>query len=394
MTLKTIYLVAGEVSGDNHGAALMRALRKLRSDFHFIGRGGPEMQAIAEEDFHNWIDDAAVVGLWEVVKNYRYFRQKFRETLNEIENQKPDAVVLIDYPGFNLRLAGALRRLAPSRKIIYYISPQVWAWNRGRIKQMARSLDLMLCIFPFEAELYNPSGLRTIFVGHPMVERLHAQKGDVPRDPNLIALFPGSRQREVRKIFPIMLSTATELLRTKPGLRFVVAASSPELAGEMEEMLSSRNSFLSPPRGEKSKVSGDRPGFEIKIGKAAQIMQQASVGIIASGSATLEAAYFRLPFVLVYKVSWLTYLAGRLVIKVDYLGMLNVIANRAIVPEFVQHEARPRSIAKAVLRLVDNPAARDAMVSAFDEIIASLGQGGASDRAARAILQELGDERS
>jgi len=394
MTLKTIYLVAGEVSGDNHGAGLMRALRKLRSDFHFIGRGGPEMQAIAEEDFHNWIDDAAVVGLWEVVKNYRYFRQKFRETLNEIENQKPDAVVLIDYPGFNLRLAGALRRLAPSRKIIYYISPQVWAWNRGRIKQMARSLDLMLCIFPFEAELYNPSGLRTIFVGHPMVQRLHAQKGDVPRDPNLIALFPGSRRREVRKIFPIMLSTATKLLRTKPGLRFVVAASSPELAGEMEEMLSSRNSFLSPPRGEKSKVSGDRPGFEIKIGEAAQIMQQASVGIIASGSATLEAAYFRLPFVLVYKVSWLTYLAGRLVIKVDYLGMLNVIANRAIVPEFVQHEARPRSIAKAVLRLVDNPAARDAMVSAFDEIIASLGQGGASDRAARAILQELGDERS
>jgi len=393
MTLKTIYFVAGEVSGDNHGAALMRALRKLRPDYHFIGRGGPKMQAIAEENFHNWIGDAAVVGLWEVIKNYGYFRQKFRETLNEIENQKPDAVILIDYPGFNLRLAGALRRLAPSRKIIYYISPQVWAWNRGRIKQMARSLDLMLCIFPFEAELYNPAGLRTIFVGHPMVEQLHAQKIDLPRDPNLIALFPGSRRREVRKIFPIMLRTATELLRTKPDLRFVIAASSPELAGEMEEMLLSRNSFLSPPRGEESKVSGDRSGFRIKIGEAAQIMQRASIGIIASGSATQEAAYFRLPFVLVYKVSWLTYLAGRLVIKVDYLGMLNVIANRAIVPEFVQHEARPRSIAKAVLRLMDDPAARNAMVSAFDEIIASLGQGGASDRAALAILQELGDER-
>ena len=392
MTSKTIYFVAGEVSGDNHGAALMRALRKLRPGYHFIGRGGPEMRAIAQANFHNWIGDAAVVGLWEVVKNYRYFRRKFRETLDEIENQKADAVILIDYPGFNLRLAGALRQQARSRKIIYYISPQVWAWNRGRIKQMARSLDLMLCIFPFEAHLYNPSGLRTIFVGHPMVERLHAQKIDVPHDPSVIALFPGSRRREVRKIFPIMLRTATELLRTKPDLRFVIAASSHELAGEMKEMLS-RNSFLSPPRGKESKVSGDRLAFEIKIGEAAQIMQRASVGIIASGSATQEAAYFRLPFVLVYKVSWLTYLAGRLVIKVDYLGMLNVIANRAIVPEFVQHEARPRSIAKAVLRLMDDPVARNTMVSAFDKIIASLGQGGASDRAALAILQELGDER-
>src|SRR5437667_1326167 len=127
-------------------------------------------------------------------------------------------------------------------------------------------------------------------------------------------------------------------------------------------MLLSRNSFHSPPRREESKVSSDRSGFKIKIGEAAQIMQRASAGIIASGSATQEAAYFRLPFVLVYKVSWLTYLAGRLVIKVDYLGMLNVIANRAIVPEFVQHEARPRSIAKAVLRLMDDPAARNAMV--------------------------------
>jgi len=337
--------------------------------------------------------DLAFMGFAEVVKNLPVILRNIKFCKKDIELFQPDALILIDYPGFNLRLARALRREPRSRKIIYYISPQVWAWNRGRIKQMARSLDLMLCIFPFEAELYNPAGLRTIFVGHPMVEQLHAQKIDLPRDPNLIALFPGSRRREVRKIFPIMLKTATELLRTKPDLRFVIAASSPELAGEMEEMLLSRNSFLSPPPGKESKVSGDRSGFKIKIGEAAQIMQRASVGIVASGSATQEAAYFRLPFVLVYKVSWLTYLAGRLVIKVDYLGMLNVIANRAIVPEFVQHEARPRSIAKAVLRLMDDPAARNAMVSAFDEIIASLGQGGASDRAALAILQELGDER-
>jgi lipid-A-disaccharide synthase len=380
MSLKTIYFVAGEVSGDNHGAALLRSLQELRPDLQFIGRAGPQMQAIAGERFHNWISDAAVLGLWEVLKNYGYFREKFRETLEEIDRQNPDAVILIDYPGFNLRLARALRRQARARKIIYYISPQVWAWHRGRIKQMARSLDLMLCIFPFEAELYNKSGLRTIFVGHPMVEQLAVQKIDAQRDPNLIALFPGSRLREVRKIFPVMLETVGELLRTKPDVRFDVAASSSDLAQEMRGMLAA--------------AGKNRERVQIKIGEAAQIMQRAFAGIIASGSATQEAAYFRLPFVLIYKVSWLTYLAGRLVINVDYLGMPNVLANKEIVPEFIQHDARPRAIAKAVQRLMNEPAARSEMISEFDEVIGTLGEGGASNRAARAIVEEIGGGKS
>ncbi|MEP6604443.1 MAG: lipid-A-disaccharide synthase, partial [Spartobacteria bacterium] len=145
-----IYFVAGEVSGDNHGAALMQSLRDLHVDLPFSGRGGPQMQAIAGERFHNWIDHAGVLGLWEVVKKYGYFRKQFHETLREIAEQKSAAVVLIDYPGFNLRLARSLKRRANAPKVIYYISPQVWAWHRGRIKEMARYLDLMLCIFPFE----------------------------------------------------------------------------------------------------------------------------------------------------------------------------------------------------------------------------------------------------
>ncbi|HSV62913.1 MAG TPA: lipid-A-disaccharide synthase, partial [Chthoniobacterales bacterium] len=160
---KRIYFVAGEASGDEHGAALMRSLRDLAPDCDFHGRGGPRMKSIAGDAFVNWIDASAVVGLWEVVKHYGYFRKQFAETLEEIATTEPDAVVLIDYPGFNLRIARTLRSRAPHLKIIYYISPQVWAWNRGRIVQMARYLDLMLCIFPFEAELYNASGLRTIF---------------------------------------------------------------------------------------------------------------------------------------------------------------------------------------------------------------------------------------
>ena len=398
----------------------MRALQKLGGDFDFVGRGGPHMKALAGEPFTDWIDQAAVVGLWEVIKRYSYFRRQFRETLSEIEEIKPDAVVLIDYPGFNLRLARALRRnidlrsvrpagLQPAEpdspekisaaqteqspmfrpKIIYYISPQVWAWNRGRIKKMARWLDLLLCIFPFEAELYNQSGLRTVFVGHPMIEKLRTEKARIKRDPNLIGLFPGSRPREVMKNFPIMLDAACELFRAKQVLRFEVAAASEPLATEISNILWEARM---------------REGlFRVVTGETAATMQRAFAGIIASGSATLEAAYFRLPFVLVYNVSWLTYLAARLLVQVEFLGMPNVLANRKVVPEFIQHRAKPDAIAKAVLRLMYNAAARDQMISEFDEIIRTLGDGGASmqsrarrsstgaasDKAARAILEEL-----
>src|SRR5437016_4480211 len=207
-----IYFVAGEVSADNHGAALMRSLRVLDPELKFIGRGGPQMQQVAGAQFKNWIGDAAVLGLWEVLRKYGYFREQFRQTLNEIQESNPDAVVLIDYPGFNLRLARALRRQSHSRKTIYYISPQVWAWNRGRIKKMARFIDLVLCIFPFEVDLYAASALRAVFVGHPMIERLETQKIRAQRYPNLIGLFPGKPLREVRKIFPVLLETARELL--------------------------------------------------------------------------------------------------------------------------------------------------------------------------------------
>lgn len=371
--MKTIYFVAGEASADNHGAALMRALRSVDGDLHFVGRGGPQMKSVAGDRVRNWIDKSGVLGLWEVIKHYGYFRRQFHQALLEIEAARPDAVVLIDYPGFNLRLARALRRKSSKHKIIYYISPQVWAWNRGRIKKMGRWLDLMLCIFPFEADLYNESGLRTIFVGHPMMERLRESKIDVTRDPKIIGLFPGSRAREVRKIFPILLETARDLRRSKPNLRFEVAAASNELAAQMQPMIQ----------------DADNHFVEIKLGQTSEIMQRACAGIVASGSATLEAAYFRLPFVLVYKVTWPTYLAGRLLVKVDYLGMPNVLANKELIPEFIQHRAQPHDIAKAVSQLIDNAQARQEMIWGFDKIVAQLGETGASERAATAILEEI-----
>jgi lipid-A-disaccharide synthase len=382
----TLYFVAGEVSADNHGAALMRSLRELDGELKFVGRGGPQMREVAGEQFKNWIGEAAVLGLWEVLRKYGYFQEQFHETLREIRESKPDAVLLIDYPGFNLRLARALRRQAPRQKIIYYISPQVWAWNRGRIKRMAQSINLMLCIFPFEVDLYSQAGLRVSFVGHPMIERLRHRKIATERDRNLIGLFPGSRSREVRKIFPVMLEAARELRKHNRNLRFEVAAVSEQLAQEMERLLHGH------PADQADGLEVPAT-IQIKVGEAAEIMQRAWTGIVASGSATLEAAYFRLPFVLIYKVAWPTYLAARLVVSVKYLGMPNLLADKEVVPEFIQHRAKPSAIVKAAQPLIENANARERMISEFDAIVPKLGETGASERAARAIIEEIGSAR-
>ena len=372
---RRIYFVAGEASGDEHGAALMRSLREQAPDCQFFGRGGPQMKAIAGDGLSDWIEEAAVIGLWEVVKHYPYFRRQFAAALAEIAAIKPDAVVLIDYPGFNLRLARTLHARTRETRVVYYISPQVWAWNRGRIRHMARHLDLMLCIFPFEAELYNASGLRTIFVGHPLIENLAKRRTGEPRDPNLIGLFPGSRSREIRKNLPIMIEAGARIAQRETARHFEVAAASEVLAGEIEPML--RSSAL---RDCATVVTGDSNG----------LMQRANVGMIASGTATLEAAYFRLPFVIVYKLSRPTALAARFLVQTEHVGMPNVLAGRKIVPEFLQTGAQPAAIAAGVVRLIENQASRAEMIAGFEEVIAKLGETGASEKTARAVLEELG----
>ena len=370
-----LYFVAGEASGDNYGAALMLTLRRLQPEIQLSGRGGPKMKGVAGREFIDWVDEAGVVGLWEVVKHYRYFRREFQKAIDAIDAAKPNAVVLIDYPGFNLRLARVLRERSFDGRIIYYISPQVWAWNRGRIPQMARWLDLMLCIFPFEAGFYEESGLRTIFVGHPMIENLEARRVNAPRVSHLVGLFPGSRRREVRKLLPILIEVMRGLHTERPDLRFEVSAASETLATLIRRELHPVADSLGP--------------VAVIVGQTAQMMQRSEVGIVASGTATLEAAFFRLPFVLVYKVALMTYLAGRMLIRVKHLGMPNVIAAREIVPEFIQGRARPGEIVAEVLRLLDDPARREKMIADFDVVIAKLGKGGANETAAAAILKEV-----
>jgi lipid-A-disaccharide synthase len=370
----TVYLVAGERSGDDHGAALLKALRARVPEMRFAGRGGPKMRAIAGGKFRDWIDDTAVVGLWEVIRRYPFFRKQFQATISEIEGVKPRAVVLIDYPGFNLRLAHALHMKFPELTIIYYISPQVWAWNRHRVSKMARSIDLMLCIFPFEPELYQASGLRAIFVGHPMTSVIPSGNAAPPRDDKLVGLFPGSREREVKKIFPVMRQAALELSHRDHDLHFVVSAASEPLAELIRADLYGKH------------ATGK---FSIVTSDARAVMARVNVGMVASGTATLEAALSELPFVLIYRVAWLTYLAARLVVKVKYLGMPNVLANREIVPEFIQHKAQPRAIAGAMARLLTDKTERKRMLTNFAYVAQKLGRGEASVNAAEAIVTEL-----
>jgi lipid-A-disaccharide synthase len=398
MSDATIYFVAGERSGDNHGAALLKALRARALKMQFLGRGGPKMRTIAGGKFRDWIDDTAVVGLWEVIRRYPFFRKQFQATISEIDTARPTAVVLIDYPGFNLRLARALRAKFSELKIIYYISPQVWAWNRRRVSQMSRSIDLMLCIFPFEPELYEESGLRAIFVGHPITSVIPSENASAarsersseepfaqpPRDPstplrsarddNLIGLFPGSREREVKKIFPVMREAAVELGHENPDLRFAVSAASEPLAELIRADLYGNH------------ATGK---FCIVKGEARQLMARANVGMVASGTATLEAVLSQLPFVLIYRVAWLTYLAARLVVKIKYLGMPNVLADREIVPEFIQHKAQPRALAAAVAHLLTDKSERARMLSDFAGVAQKLGRGEAGENAADAIITEL-----
>ena len=233
------------------------------------------MAAISDE-IENWLDDAAVLGLWEVLKKYSYFTRKMAETVTRIEDFKPDGIVLIDYPGFNLRLAKRLRDRGYQGKLIYYISPQVWAWKRGRIKTMAKLLDLMICIFPFEKELYEESGLPTEFVGHPLVDSLEEEtQKTVDRDKDLVALLPGSREREIAALFPQMLEAANILLESHPRLEFATSGATPVLTKRLKELV---------------REAGLSEDVSVGLSTSRAIMRSASVGVVASGTATLEAA--------------------------------------------------------------------------------------------------------
>lgn len=373
--MNRIFIIAGEVSGDTHGAGLLRELKLLEPDIKVIGLGGPKMREVIGEGIEDWVETAGVVGLWEVLKMYRYFKEKMDAVLDSILEQKPEAVILVDYPGFNLRLAKALRLGGYKGRILYYISPQVWAWKKGRVKTMAQVLDLMICIFPFEKEFYEKSGLRTEFSGHPMVDRVVTLRRDWKREPGLVGWFPGSRLNEVRRLFPLMMDAAKAIKLAVPNARFAVSAANETLAGHM-------------------RVMADEHGMPeakrwIETGTVYDLMQRAEAGAVASGTATLEAACFGLPYTLIYNVAWPTYIAAKIVVRIKHLGIVNILARREVVKELVQGALSPDTLAKATMDLLKNPDKRAALQADLAAVVATLGTGGAYARAAKAVYECL-----
>jgi lipid-A-disaccharide synthase len=368
---KSVYVVAGEVSGDTHGAELMEALQEELGSVRFRGLGGPEMAQLSDGGVEDWVDDAAVVGLWEVLRRYSWFKERFDQTLADLLAWKPDVLLLVDYPGFNLRLARQVHEKSPETKIVHYVAPQVWAWNQKRIPRIAETHDLMLCLFPFEVPLFENAGLRSRCAGHPLVDELEEKRIAVKRHPKTIGLFPGSRTKEVSRLFPMMLESARRLSQQEPEAKFITAAASDQVARVIKEAL----------------AQSDLPeGFvEVQTGQSQALMQSVTCGVVASGTATLEAAYYGMPYCLVYQVAWPTYLMARQLIKLPHIGLINILAGREVVPEFIQSEANSYEVALWLGRHLRDPQLRETLSAELREAASRLGETGTHKRAAHEI---------
>jgi len=388
---KTVLVIAGEASGDTLGGELIEATQAEPGGdlIDFIGAGGTKMAAAG---LHTELDltKHAVVGIWEVLKNYGKFRQLFHQLLDFATSREPDAIVLIDYPGFNLRFARAIRNYQTSGggafrdwqpKIICYVSPQLWAWREGRVHAIARDIDLMLSIFPFEKEWYaeRVPEFPVEFVGHPLVDRFPLTKPDgksVPLDPDLfteqptVLLLPGSRRREIDKHLPVMLEAAVIFsAKIKTHLRIVLPSD------EMLELA-------------KRHIPTDIE-IDLQVGGLAKALGQASLAIASSGTITMECAWFRVPTVVLYKTSSLTHALGRTLLKVPYLAMPNLLAGEELFPEFIQSAANADNLAEASLMLLQDKSERTRILDGLELVAAQLGKSGAATRAARAVLGTL-----
>lgn len=368
---KRLYVVAGELSGDAHGAGLLRSLKTMLPSVEIHGVGGPEMAAVAGPSLRDWVEDAAVMGVWEVLKRYGWFKQRFGEMLAELKVFRPDVLLLIDYPGFNLRFAEAVKRECPETRLVYYISPQVWAWHKGRIPKMARMLDEMLCLFPFEQQIFESAGLKTTFVGHPLVDELEEKRlVDVVREEALIGLFPGSREREVARLFPLMIESARILRAWRSDLSFEVPAASSKLAVQIRQLLADASAS---------------EWITVTNGGSHALMQRACCAVIASGTATLEAACYGLPYCLVYRVAPLTYVLAKILVKIEHIGIVNILAGERVVEEFIQADAEPVTVARSLRELIESTEKRATLQRRLAETAAKLGERGTHERAARAV---------
>jgi lipid-A-disaccharide synthase len=372
-----LLISCGEPSGDLYGAELVRHLRERVRDLDVFGLGGDRLQAQGSRLVAH-VRDLAVVGLLEVVSHLPRLRRAFRALLDEVDAVRPDLVVLVDYPDFNLRLARQVHRRGIP--VFYYVSPQVWAWRRGRVRGIRETVSRMLVIFPFEEALYREAGVPVTFVGHPLVDLVRPapdraaflRASGLDPDRPVIAILPGSRPKEIGHNLTELARAAELLRRRKPELQFLVA-----LAPSIDRAPLERAFAAS--------------GARLVAGATHAALGSATLALVASGTATVEAALLGVPMVVVYRISRLSYGLGRPLIDVPHFAMVNLIAGRAVVPELMQSDFTADRVATEVSALLDDPARREAMRRDLAEVRRRLGEPGASARAAGVVAEALGE---
>ncbi len=357
-------IIAGEASGDRHGAMLVAAMRRRHTGLSFWGVGGEALKAAGVR----LLVDAAtlsVVGITEVVSKLAGLAAALRTVKGAMLRLQPDLLILIDFPDFNLHLAAFAKKNGIS--VLYYISPQIWAWRPGRVKKIKQRVDHMAVILPFEADFYRRHHVPVTFVGHPLLDTVAPSRPTAFHPEPLVGLLPGSRDGEVLRHLPMMLAAARRLRKQMPGCRFLVSVA-PGLEPAMVASLVKRHAKSLP--------------VEIVAGGAGRILPRCALAVAVSGTVTLEAAIFGTPTVIIYRVSALSYALGRLLIRVDNIGLVNLIAGRRLCPELIQKQATADNIARALYAMLHDRAQLRRLSRRVLDLRARLGGPGASGRVA------------
>ena len=381
MNSKNVLIIAGEVSGDLHGASLIRELKKLDSSLKIFGIGGDKMQAEGMELIYH-IDKMAFLGFVEVIKHLPFIKKVQRDIIDEVKKRKVREVVLIDYPGFNLNLARKLKHL--DLKLIYYITPQVWAWGKGRVNKIKELFNKVLVVFPFEEKFFKSKNVNAEFVGHPLIQEINSykfltrdqlnKKFDLDSAKEILLILPGSRKQEVESIFPEAIKAAKKL-SDEFDMQIVVACSSSIDEKVFYELTEQKN-------------------FKVVKDYTYDLLKHSKFGIVKSGTSTLEAGLMELPMVIIYKTSMLTYKIGKSLVKIKNIGMANIVLDEQVVPELIQNEANAENIYDTAKNILSNNALLNQTKLKLRRIKEVLGDKNAPQNAAKIIYSLLNEHKA
>jgi lipid-A-disaccharide synthase len=385
MNRKNVLMVAGEASGDLHGASLIRELKKLDSSLKIFGIGGDKMKTEGMELIYH-IDKMAFLGFVEVIKHLPFIKKVQRDLVDEVTKRKVSEVVLIDYPGFNLSIAKKLKQLEPKVKLelIYYITPQVWAWGKGRVNKIRELFKKVLVVFPFEEKFFKEKNVNAEFVGHPLIQEINSynfisrnlldHKFDLDPAKEILLILPGSRMQEVNSIFPESIKAAVKLA-DELDMQIVVACSS-----NLDEKVFFRLT--------------DHKNFKVIKDQTYDLLKHSKFGIVKSGTSTLEAGLLELPMVIVYKTSWLTYAIGKSLVKIKNFGMANIVLDEQVVPELIQNEANAEKIYDEAKNILSDEDMFNNIKLRLSRIKKVLGDADAPKNAAKIIYSLLNEHKA